>query len=498
MDKIEMSIQKQIESIDISKTAYRQAEKKYHSVGEWLRRKKSVIANLSPDVYAQGSFALGTVIKPLDNEEDYDIDLVCQLKAEKSEYTQKKIKSMLGNELKEYAKKNGMENEPEEARRCWTMIYVSSCKSSKFHLDALPSISKLSYKKAVKKYKNDKDTDIFQISITDNEKENYNIISGDWNMSNPKGYAEWFKSKQRKYIEEKMGKESQNALFHVENILEYPIKTPLQKAIQFLKRHRDIYFQDNIDLKPISIIITTLVTQTHDECNYKISDIIIRFIKNYNDFIKNDTFIYNPVDIKENFADKWSNYPERKYAFFKWVEYLKSNFQQLGELIDYKKSDKYIISLLQKSPDNIKYNRIKKESNNIDFDVSHKEQLEFPLIPKVEIVQITATCCKKNGGYRTKVLRPYQSIEKNHAITFKVNDKHIRGKKKYYWQVVNTGCEAENENDLRGTFYEGEVKRGYRTRKENTKYIGTHWVQCFIVQNKECIARSSEFVIEVV
>ena len=29
-------------------------------------------------IYAQGSFALGTVIKPITDTEDYDLDLVCE------------------------------------------------------------------------------------------------------------------------------------------------------------------------------------------------------------------------------------------------------------------------------------------------------------------------------------------------------------------------------------------------------------------------------------
>ena len=45
----------------------------------------------------------------------------------------------------------------------------------------------------------------------------------------------------------------------IEDVPTYRVKTPLQMAIQLLKRHRDIYFQNNNENAPISIIITTLV-----------------------------------------------------------------------------------------------------------------------------------------------------------------------------------------------------------------------------------------------
>lgn len=35
--------------------------------------------------------------------------------------------------------------------------------------------------------------------------------------------------------------------------------------------------------------------------------------------------IENPVNSEENFADKWTTYPERKEKFFKWLEKLKKD-----------------------------------------------------------------------------------------------------------------------------------------------------------------------------
>jgi hypothetical protein len=69
-----------VEELDISDTRYEQASDSYMSLGRWLNRDGSTIKRHDPVVYVQGSFGLGTVIKPLNLEEEYDVDAVCELK----------------------------------------------------------------------------------------------------------------------------------------------------------------------------------------------------------------------------------------------------------------------------------------------------------------------------------------------------------------------------------------------------------------------------------
>lgn len=64
-----------------------------------------------------------------------------------------------------------------------------------------------------------------------------------------------------------------------------------------------------------------------------------------------------------------------------------------------------------------------------------------------------------------------------------------------YWQVVNTGTEAERANSLRGDFYDSE-KTG-RSRSESTLYRGMHWVEAFVIKAGICVARSGEFVVNI-
>ena len=68
---------------------------------------------------------------------------------------------------------------------------------------------------------------------------------------------------------------------------------------------------------------------------------------------------------------------------------------------------------------------------------------------------------------------------------------------KVFWQVVNTGIEAEMARALRGRIFEGGISNNGLSHQESTQYKGKHWIECFIVKNGICVARSGEFVVNV-
>ena len=62
-----------LELLDIPPDHYKRAADRYRSLGEWLHRKESKVAAFQPDVYPQGSFRYGTVIRPLLRRDEYDL-----------------------------------------------------------------------------------------------------------------------------------------------------------------------------------------------------------------------------------------------------------------------------------------------------------------------------------------------------------------------------------------------------------------------------------------
>ena len=119
--------------------AYKKAKERYEDLGEWFGREESRFKNNDVHVFPQGSFRLGTAIRPLNNNEEYDLDLACNIRDEisKSTHSQKDLKELVGKELESYRNARGIKSKKEEKRRCWRLEYQDSLN---FHMDVVPCI----------------------------------------------------------------------------------------------------------------------------------------------------------------------------------------------------------------------------------------------------------------------------------------------------------------------------------------------------------------------
>lgn len=312
-------------SLDIPESRYKEAEERYQAVAKWLGSEGSPLAHLKPEIYPQGSFRLGTVIKPISDEDEYDIDLVCELALSKDHLTQKQLKQLVGDRLKAndtYVRLL----DSKEGRRCWTLNYKNQ---AKFHMDILPAITADELLiKQIQEKRVSKGWAALAIFITDTTNADYEKLNTDWPRSNPKGYAEWFKECIKIQFEElrKICAESMRA--SIEDVPDYKIKTPLQQVIQILKRHRDIVFINDQKDKPISIIITTLAAKAYNN-EADLLESITNVISRMHEFISTSEgtcWIPNPVDSSENFADKWQEHPQREIKFRRWLNQIQDDF----------------------------------------------------------------------------------------------------------------------------------------------------------------------------
>lgn len=320
--------------LDISETRYDQAYSRYHSIGEWLNRDKSSIKQYDPTIYVQGSFAFGTVIKPNNDTEEYDVDMVCELRQlSTDDLSQERLKHLIGVEIDEYRIANNMEKPISEKRRCWTLNYADG---AQFYIDIIPALPNSGWVRALlEERRMDAKWADTAIGITDNEEHNYSLITNDWPRSNPKGYMQWFKTCMATQLESRKIKLAEEIRASVDDIPDYRVKTPLQSAIMILKRHRDIMFEeDQSNSSPISIIITTLAGHSYNGEEH-VAEALLSILSKMDEFIIIDgdkCIVSNPSDPSENFADKWEEYPERKEAFFGWLEQARSDFRSIANL----------------------------------------------------------------------------------------------------------------------------------------------------------------------
>lgn len=315
------------ESLDISDTEYEDAVQRYQAVGKWLGEGNSPLAAYSPVIYPQGSFLLGTVTKRWGTDDEYDIDLVFEVRLSKDRISQMALKNMVGDRIKESDIYRRMLDK--EGRRCWTLIYANDVK---FHLDILPAIPNLDFRAVLKNYGVPEDLANTSIAITDTTRPNYECIDPDWPRCNPLGYAQWFRSRMITLYEtmRKNMAEAMEADIHA--VPDYRIKTPLQRGIQLMKRHRDITFE-NKDDKPATIILTTLAGLSYNNEIDLVQAVtsVVYGMPTHITMRNGVPWLQNPVDPMENFADRWQDpkFPNRQADFFYWHRKLQNDWETI-------------------------------------------------------------------------------------------------------------------------------------------------------------------------
>jgi hypothetical protein len=494
------------EALAVPESAYRQAAERYHAVGNWLCAEGSDLAQFRPEVYPQGSFALGTVVKPLTGD-DYDLDAVVRLVGTKASWSPATLKAAVGRRLTESADYSGMLQE--EGRRCWTLQYASETKQHGFHLDLLPSIFAATISQQ----------DVGDTSLAITNRRADGVV--EWKGSDPEGYADWF-AEQAKTQRQRRTVESVTVA-GVEPVPTFPRQTPLRRAVQLLKRYRDVLFAEADEHAPISIIITTLAAQAY-QGEETLTDALFGIVRRMESFIEirgTSVRIPNPVEPAENFADRWQGDERKVEAFLLWLRAAQKLEEDLlsappGQLAD------VLTRLLGETSGRAAMNRFAVRYGALPADAvgggtllrsaatpapsrlrgavasvldllrsaPHRRRPPWEMRPDGTSVVIRGHVTGGSGA-RWGQFGSGDPILLHADLRF---DAEVVGTRDadIYWQITNTGNEAERAGQLRGAFEHGRA-----SKVESSRYRGDHAIECFLVRRGACIARSGEFVVSI-
>ena len=490
-------------SLQVPPSRYEAAQRSYKSLGEWLHRQASLVREANPKIYVQGSFRLGTAIRPASGQEDYDVDLVCELSFSKEQLSQEQLKVVIGTELRSYANAHKMKA-PIEGRRCWTQEYAEG---AQFHIDVLPALPDAGYQRLLLAQHGFRSEWIdTAVAITDRENWQYRLITNEWPTSNPKGYATWFRSRMQAAFDARRRALALEAQASVEEIPDYKVRTPLQSAIQILKQHRDVMFVHRKDVKPISIILTTLAAHAYQQ-ESTISGALFGILSRIHTYIEDRdgiSWIGNPTDPRENFADRWREFPERRSAFLEWLEQARTDFRSAVEAQHHRKAMAVFAPALGEEIMEIaarkRSSRPKRISSvtkrlRTSLNPSHRRAPPWVRVDqghvRIEQAQV------ERHGFRPQLFQSGgASLPKRCGLRFQA-DTNVPRPFRVFWQVVNTGAEAKAANGLRGGFDEGQVTPGKLTKRESTLYAGTHSIECFVVKDGYLAARSGQFIVSI-
>lgn len=317
-------------ALDVTKTEYDQITTSYKAVGSYLADYPSPLSVYSPQIRPQGSFLFGTAVRPVSEDADLDIDLVCELTRKPANWTQWSTKNAVGNRLKSSGIYGPMLDK--EGKRCWTLLYADG----KYHMDILPCIVNEGYTTALERMLASSDSvvsDTTAIRITDKTRPDYmtETDSNKWQKSNPFALAKWFYNIAYRPTNLQRTIKLNEAVAPVPKY--YETKAPLQRVVQLMKRHRDIMFDGNEDDKPISIIISTLAARAYNDSTDLLSALyhIAHNMTSYIEGTPEHRVIKNPVNPSENFADRWKLDNNKEENFYMWVGKLQRDVNRLIE-----------------------------------------------------------------------------------------------------------------------------------------------------------------------
>jgi hypothetical protein len=295
-----------IADFDIPLDVYGRAVARYQALGHWLSRHWG---NDPADgiIYPQGSIRLGTMVRPVTDGADYDIDLVCRRDIAKESTTQKELKADVGAGVAAFIA-SGPEGRPRrhEGKRCWTLDYPDE----PFHMDVLPALP-------------DAEAAPNGILLTDHE-----LVR--WQRSNPVDFADWFYAQMARELAETRAVLAKR--MDVQEVPDWYVKTTLQRTVQALKRHRDIYFADAPDDRPASIILTTLAARAYPGSG-SLYEVMLEVTEKLPTLVERRDgvcWVKNPIEPRENFADRWASKPGSDECFFTWMAQAQIDFAAVG------------------------------------------------------------------------------------------------------------------------------------------------------------------------
>jgi hypothetical protein len=462
------------DELSISDNEFQAIEASYNGVSKWLTDPSSKLFPYHPDIFVQGSMKLGTVIRPLIGD-DYDVDFICRFDTDQLRNPQI-VKELVRDRLVQNDRYRLLLDK--EGKRCWTLNYPDALH---YHVDILPAI----------------------VDIGDSLNATEKRIDGHyaWFSTNSIGFAKWFLGKANRY---------NRMLFEqrkIEALPEYPSKTPLQKAVQLLKRHRDVYFSQNNDDSPASVIITCLTALSYtDETNllaFINSSLLtwvaaIRFGENGTDQL------LNPALDSENLLDRWAGHPNKEKSFFLWFNQLIKDFDSLSvansrdELLEtlYKMFSRSTVDRALGSVGMRPFYQVAKISEPLHLISSGFAPFKYSYTPIAKLFLRAEV--DEGYGFAPVDSDITSPLNKGAAIRFSVSADRTVNDYKVVWQVTNSGKEALTNHDIRGTFFsDGNVNQ--LTHEEGAKYSGTHFVQCFFVSlnDCQCLAMSNLFIVNI-
>lgn len=308
--------------IKVDPSVFEEAAADYEVLAEKLVKKLDWPEE-SIRIIPQGSSSTKTLIRSPDNSK-FDIDAVCAVDLSMIEVEDPMdFYNKVGSALDTWT--------PEPKKRCWKVDFSGR----KYYIEFTPSTPLTKISQASLESIKFRPTERYRekaLAVVDTP-------TKQWKTSNPEGFSNWVSEQSERPLLRWLVEKSLMDGYRAENIAPVPeqeveLSDTLRVAIRLLKRHRDMAVRRNFiepDLKPISVIIVTLLTQSYEGLADKgvvythPIELLVDLVELFPYMIElrgNDYWIANPTVEGENFSEKWNENHKLKESFDTWTELL--------------------------------------------------------------------------------------------------------------------------------------------------------------------------------
>ncbi|WP_256760890.1 nucleotidyltransferase [Cohnella sp. WQ 127256] len=341
--------------LQISKTQRELAEGRYNAVAKWLTKDDALFQENDIDVYSQGSLRIGTTVKPL-KQQEYDLDIVFEINDRWHEKNPLDLLDSIEDRLRDNDVYKSM---VERKNRCIRLNYANE-----FHMDILPAHPTDSSNSTC-------------IKVPDRKVE-------DWKDSNPKGYANWFDARSHQYYTLLEKSANIDPLPEDESIERKP---PLKRAVQLMKRFRDVYFEQNSEEAPISIVLTTLAGQCY-RGQASVAEALSSILQDIIELIPQDgsrLVVLNPSNLHEDLSERWI---ENKKLYQSFVTFIKDFNAHWSHLLNLHGIHKISEELKKMFGENIITESLKEQT---DFYEQLRNQKRLSVVGSTGLLTVAAT-----------------------------------------------------------------------------------------------------------
>lgn len=432
------------DKVNLNQTRLNQLSQRVTAIENFLIGDE-VFGEYVTEVIPQGSFAHGTIIKPVGNKE-FDADVLVPIEEvygwAAQDYVQKLYEAFGRSATYKTMRSRG--------KRCVTIDYAGD-----FHVDVVPFVARSG-----------------STYVT-------NRITDDFEPAAPDDFTEWLEEKNRI---------TKGNLVKVVRLLKY------------LRDHKTRYTIPSVTLTAALAHHVSENAKTLDPDAYKNVANTLRTLSEelavqVAAHTHSAPYIQDP-GTGQNLADRWK---DENYRTFRTV--FTSYAAKIGDACDetdYSKAVEIWRDLLgddfgtvAESASLVAASSTKSISPVSERFLDRDFNIPEHLNPGYHFKTVGYVVPRK--GFRDGPLpKRGGRVGKHRSLRFKVEGSNIPEPYDVYWKIRNYGEEAERANALRGDIHKDA---GSRTRTETTSYIGHHYVEAMIVKNGVCVARSRQDVI---